>query len=134
MAKKRQVEGKRENGSKRQPKRAICLAGGGPAAGLHIGVLKGVRDAGITFDTKNDVWALSCIGAWVGVIYNQAEKDKIQETTNFFRDVFREDKSFDSFPLNTVFTPDWAGNAEAMWEFLIDPKTYKTIYSCRKKS
>jgi len=41
---------------------------------------------------------------------------------------FREDKSFDSFPLNTVFTPDWAGNAEAMWEFLIDPKTYKTIF------
>src|SRR6476660_10177499 len=99
------------------PKRAICLAGGGPAAGLHIGVLKGLRDAGITFDTKNDVWALSCIGAWVGVIYNQAENDRIQETTNFFRDVFREDKSFDSFPLNTIFTPDWAGNADAMWEF-----------------
>jgi predicted acylesterase/phospholipase RssA len=128
MAKKRRVEGKGENGAKGQPKRAICLAGGGPAAGLHIGVLKGLRDAGITFDTKNDVWALSCIGAWVGVIYNQAEKDRIQETTNFFRDVFREDKSFDSFPLNTIFTPDWAGNADAMWEFLIDPKSYKSIF------
>jgi predicted acylesterase/phospholipase RssA len=127
MATEYQVEVKRESGTKGRPKRAICLAGGGPAAGLHIGVLKGLRDAGITFDTKHDVWALSSIGAWVGTIYNQAENDRIQETTNFFRGVFREDKSFDSFPLNTVFTPDWAGNAEAMWEFLIDPKTYKTI-------
>src|SRR6476660_4794502 len=128
MATEHQVDGKRENGAKPRPKRAICLAGGGPAAGLHIGVLKGLRDAGITFDTKDDVLALSSIGDWVGVIYNQAENDRIQETTNFFRGVFREDKSFDSFPLNTVFTPDWAGNAEAMWEFLIDPKTYKTIF------
>jgi len=127
MATEYQVEVKRESGTKGRPKRAICLAGGGPAAGLHIGVLKGLRDAGITFDMKHDVWALSFIGAWVGTIYNQAENDRIQETTNFFRGVFREDKSFDSFPLNTVFTPDWAGNAEAMWEFLIDPKTYKTI-------
>jgi predicted acylesterase/phospholipase RssA len=126
MATKHQVEGKRENGAKGRPKRAICLAGGGPAAGLHIGVLKGLRDAGITFDTKHDVWALSSIGAWVGVIYNQAENDRIQETAIFFRGVFREDKSFDSFPLNSVFTPDWVGNAETMWEFLIDPKTYKT--------
>jgi predicted acylesterase/phospholipase RssA len=128
MATEHQVERRRESGAKRRPKRAICLAGGGPAAGLHIGVLKGLRDAGITFDTKDDVWALSSIGAWVGVIYNQAENDRIQETTNFFRGVFREDKSFDSFPLNTVFTPDWAGNAEAMWEFLIDPRSYKTIF------
>jgi predicted acylesterase/phospholipase RssA len=127
MATEYRLEVKRESGTKERPKRAICLAGGGPAAGLHIGVLKGLRDAGITFDTKHDVWALSSIGAWVGTIYNQAENDRIQETTNFFRGVFREDKSFDSFPLNTVFTPDWAGNAEAMWEFLIDPKTYKTI-------
>ena len=42
--------------------------------------------------------------------------------------MFREDKSFDSFPLNTAFTPDWAGNAEAMWEFLIDPRSYRTIF------
>jgi predicted acylesterase/phospholipase RssA len=128
MATEHQVEVKRENGANGRPKRAICLAGGGPAAGLHIGDLKGLRDAGITFDTKHDVWALSSIGAWVGVIYNQAENDKIQETTNFFRGVFREDKSFDSFPLNTAFTPDWAGNAEAMWEFLIDPRSYRTIF------
>src|SRR5262245_13036167 len=81
-----------------RPPAAICLAGGGPAAGLHIGVLEGLRDKGITFDTKHDVWALSCIGAWVGVIYNQAKNDKIEEIKKFFFDVFRDDKVFQSFP------------------------------------
>src|SRR5262244_718907 len=108
MAKERRVEGKRENGAKGQPKRAICLAGGGPAAGLHIGVLKGLEEGvtgkdgqhySVKFTDESDVWALSCIGAWVGVIYNQAEPDKeIDETTKFFLDVFRNDKSFKSFP------------------------------------
>jgi predicted acylesterase/phospholipase RssA len=45
-------------------KRAITLAGGGPAAGLHIGVLERLANAEIKFD----VWALSCIGAWVGLV------------------------------------------------------------------
>ena len=45
-------------------KRAICLAGGGPAAGLHIGILKGLKEAGIpVFENNTDIWALSCIGA-----------------------------------------------------------------------
>ncbi|MEY9415278.1 putative acylesterase/phospholipase RssA [Bradyrhizobium japonicum] len=48
-------------------KRAIALGGGGPAAGLHIGVLEALANADIEFD----VWALSCIGAWVGIVYNQ---------------------------------------------------------------
>jgi predicted acylesterase/phospholipase RssA len=103
-------------------KRAICLGGGGPAAGLHIGVLESLKKHGIDFD----VWALSCIGAWVGVIYNQAEPgDEIPETKKFFRDVFRNDKSFKSFPTNTIFAPDWAGNAEAIWDFLLEPCNYK---------
>ena len=53
-------------------KRAITLAGGGPAAGLHIGALKRLDEA----DVKFDVWALSCIGAWVGLVYNQADPGK----------------------------------------------------------
>jgi predicted acylesterase/phospholipase RssA len=48
-------------------KRAITLGGGGPAAGLHIGVLDALAEKGIEFD----VWSLSCIGAWVGIVYNQ---------------------------------------------------------------
>jgi len=114
-------------------KRAICLAGGGPAAGLHIGVLKGLKKSGISFDNKNDVWALSCIGAWVGIVYIQAKAGKeIEETTNFFRNVFRDDKSFKSFPINTIFAPDWAGNAEAMLDFLLEPKNYRNAFLPRE--
>src|SRR5262249_53238339 len=36
-------------------KRAICLAGGGPAAGLHIGALKGLSESGLTFNNDGDV-------------------------------------------------------------------------------
>ena len=113
-------------------KRAICLAGGGPAAGLHIGVLEGLKNCGITFDNKDDVWALSCIGAWVGVVYNQAESEKsdgkLNETYNFFRGVFRDDRSFDSFPTNTIFAPDWFGNAEALLDFMLEPRNYRKAF------
>ena len=52
-------------------KRAITLGGGGPAAGLHIGVLEALQShPEITFD----VWSLSCIGAWVGIVYNQFDE------------------------------------------------------------
>ena len=90
-------------GGKRSPKRAICLAGGGPAAGLHIGVLQGLKERGIDFDNQDSVWALSCIGAWVGIIYNQAKDGKgLEATQEFFRNVFRDDESFRSFPTNTI--------------------------------
>jgi predicted acylesterase/phospholipase RssA len=110
-------------------KRAICLAGGGPAVGLHIGALEGLKDRGIDFGNDRSVWALSCIGAWVGVVYNQAKEGReIEETYNFFYDVFRDDKSFQSFPTNTVFAPDWAGGAEAMLNFLFEPKNYRNAF------
>ena len=115
------------------PKRAICLAGGGPAAGLHIGALKGLQEKGIKFNNRDDVWALSCIGAWVGIVYNQApEGREIEETIKFFWDVFRNDPSFKSFPTNTVFTPDWAGNAEAMLDFLVEPSNYRNAFLPRE--
>lgn len=114
-------------------KRAICLGGGGPAVGLHIGVLEGLQNKGIIFENADDVWALSCIGAWVGVIYNQANKGEgVEETKKFFRDVFRSDKSFKSFPMNTIFAPDWAGNAEAIMDFLVEPKHYKNAFVPRE--
>jgi predicted acylesterase/phospholipase RssA len=107
------------------PKRAICLGGGGPAVGLHIGVLKALTDEEIEFD----VWALSCIGAWVGIVYNQAQEGReISETTKFFRGVFRDNKSFKSFPTNTIFAPDWAGNFEAIIDFLLEPKNYRNAF------
>jgi predicted acylesterase/phospholipase RssA len=111
------------------PKRAICLGGGGPAVGLHIGALEGLKDGGIDFGNARSVWALSCVGAWAGVIYNQAEKGReIDETYEFFHDVFRDDKSFQSFPTNTIFAPDWAGYAEAIYDHLWEPENYKNAF------
>jgi len=110
-------------------KRAICLAGGGPAVGLHIGALEGLKGKGIDFGNERSIWALSCIGAWVGVVYNQAEKNReIEATYDFFHNVFRDDKSFQSFPTNTIFAPDWAGCAEAAWNFLLEPEHYKNAF------
>ncbi|NOJ44652.1 patatin-like phospholipase family protein [Bradyrhizobium australiense] len=111
-------------------KRAITLGGGGPAAGLHIGVLEALAAAGITFD----VWALSCIGAWVGVVYNQfgdekkkvENKDRAELTYQFFKNgVFRDDESYERFPINTVFGPDWRSNIKALNNFVTDPDNYK---------
>src|SRR5262245_32728610 len=89
-----------------KPKRALCLAGGGPAAGLHIGALDAFAEAGFEFD----VWSLSCIGAWVGVVYNsfdggcRLDKGRVEKTFEFFRDrIFRNDDSYARFPINSVF-------------------------------
>jgi len=107
-------------------KRAITLGGGGPAAGLHIGVLEALHAADITFD----VWALSCIGAWVGIVHNQWDdekvKNKAEQTYQFFRDgVFRDDESYKRFPINTVFGPDWRSNIKALNNFVTDSDNYK---------
>jgi predicted acylesterase/phospholipase RssA len=112
-------------------KRAITLGGGGPAAGLHIGVLEALAAADkpkITFD----VWALSCIGAWVGIVYNQfdketvKDKDRAEQTYQFFKNgVFRDDESYEHFPINTVFGPDWRSTTKALSKFVTDSDNYK---------
>jgi predicted acylesterase/phospholipase RssA len=109
-------------------RRAITLGGGGPAAGLHIGVL----DALAAADKKFDIWALSCIGAWVGIVYNQFDKKKVkdkdrpEQTYQFFKNgVFRDDESYERFPINTVFGPDWRANTKALNKFIGDPENYK---------
>ncbi|MDB5564793.1 MAG: alpha/beta hydrolase [Tardiphaga sp.] len=108
------------------PKRAITLGGGGPAAGLHIGVLRALRAADITFD----VWSLSCIGAWVGIVYNQCDRGKeVEQTYRFFKDnVFRDDESYERFPINTVFGADLFGNTRALMEFVSNPDSYKNVW------
>ena len=86
-------------------KRAIALAGGGPAAGLHIGALAALEDAGIRFD----VFALSCVGAWVGIVYNTrpGKKSRALETFDFFdKYCFRGDESYAWFPINRGFGTD----------------------------
>ena len=110
-------------------KRAITLGGGGPAAGLHIGVLEALANADITFD----VWALSCIGAWVGIVYNQFDKvdnkDRARKTYQFFKDgVFRDDESYKRFPVNTVFGTNWENVGKALNDFVMDPDSYKHLW------
>ena len=114
-------------------KRAITLGGGGPAAGLHIGVLGALADDGKKFNNESDVWALSCIGAWVGIVYNQFDEEAIKKkgknraelTYEFFRDgVFRDDEGYKRFPINTVFGPDWNANIKAFQDFVTNPKNY----------
>src|SRR5258708_5726270 len=107
-------------------KRAITLGGGGPAAGLHIGVLEALHTADIT--PKINVWALSCIGAWVGIVYNQwgDNENKVERTYQFFKNgVFRDDESYKRFPINTVFGPDWRSNIKALNNFVTDRDNYK---------
>jgi predicted acylesterase/phospholipase RssA len=111
----------------KKPRRAITLGGGGPAAGLHIGVLEALATKGITFD----VWALSCIGAWVGIVYNQFDQKTVENkerpgrTYQFFRNgIFRDDESYEHFPINTVFGPDWGSVRKALSKFIREPSNY----------
>jgi len=106
-------------------KRAITLAGGGPAAGLHIGVLKALEESEIKFD----VWALSCIGAWVGIVYNKFDRDNANQTERFFRDnIFRSDDSYSRFPINSVFGTDWNMLLKAWTRFAFDITTYDKLW------
>jgi predicted acylesterase/phospholipase RssA len=128
-------------------KRAITLGGGGPAAGLHIGVLEALEAHP---EIEFQVWSLSCIGAWVGIVYNQfsdevedkkgedkkaenkkAENKKIknkhraEQTYQFFKNgVFRDDESYERFPINRVFGPDWRNNIKALNNFVANRDNY----------
>src|SRR5262249_8300273 len=40
--------------------------------------------------------------------------------------------SFESFPTNTIFAPDWAGYGEAIFEHLCEPKNYRNAFLPRE--
>jgi predicted acylesterase/phospholipase RssA len=105
---------------KTKKKRAIALAGGGPAAGLHIGALAELEDAGIEFD----VFALSCIGAWVGIVYNTRKRpNRAEQTLEFFdKHCFRDDQSYEWFPINRGFATDSQALMQAWAKFPLSPK------------
>ena len=107
-------------------RRAITLGGGGPEAALHIGALAFFeQEAKIRFD----IWGLSCIGAWVGIYYQQCEEGKqAEQTKSFFREqVFRDNISYERFPINAVFGPDIVAIFRATMEFLSNPENYRDI-------
>lgn len=103
-------------------KRAITLAGGGPAVGLSLGALKYlVAEKKMQFD----VWAMSCIGAWLGVVWNQCDQGREYEQSKaFFEGVFRDDRTYSKFPIATIFAPDYMSDARKMVEFVLDPRSY----------
>ena len=105
---------------KTKKKRAIALAGGGPAAGLHIGALAALEDADIEFD----VFALSCIGAWVGIVYNtRSRPNRAEQTLQFFDTYcFRDDQSYEWFPINMGFATDSQALMQAWAKFPFSPK------------
>jgi len=106
-------------------KRAIAISGGGPAVGLSIGTLKRLEESGITFD----VWALSCIGAWLGVAYNQAEEGQgITASVDFFRKIFRDDRTYSHFPIPTVFAPDFIEETQRTLSYMMDPGNYRNLF------
>lgn len=106
-------------------KRAIALAGGGPAVGLSLGALKRLHEEE---DIRFDVWTLSCIGAWLGIAWNQAEEGREYETSlDFFRGIFRPDDVYDKFPIASAFAPDWEAAIRNAVEFCVDPRSYHNL-------
>lgn len=123
---------------KRRKRRAITLAGGGPTVGLSIGALRRLaREPELDFD----VWALSCIGAWLGIVYHQADGDatiralptverrlaQVKVCEDFFRRVFRPDDVYDLYPTATVFPVDFQRLGKAWLDYGLDRRTYQHL-------
>src|SRR5439155_1619719 len=84
---------------------------------LQIGALRAFAEHEIEFD----VWSLSCIGAWVGLVYHQFEgtpAERTEQTYHFFRKVFRPDDVHAAFPVNAAFAPDLRKSVTSMLEFV----------------
>lgn len=106
-------------------KRAICLAGGGPAVGLSIGALARLHEEK---DMKFEVWSLACIGAWLGICWNQAPVGKELQTVNdFFRQIFRPDDVYSRFPIASAFAPDYQECVNNTLDFVLDSKNYQNL-------
>ncbi|MBX9635378.1 MAG: patatin-like phospholipase family protein [Magnetospirillum sp.] len=106
-------------------KRAIALAGGGPAVGLSIGTLKRLHEEA---DIHFDVWTLACIGAWLGIVWNQAEPGtEVDTSVDFFKGIFRPDNVYDKFPIASAFAPDFAASIQNTVSFMLDPTSYQNL-------
>src|SRR5580704_11198795 len=110
----------------RTKKRALTLAGGGPAVGIGLGVLAALEQFP---ELKFDVWSLSCVGAWLGCLY-QVSPDrtkKLEYVSNLLEGFFREDKVYDKFPCPTVFLPDIPETIAAYTRCMVDPNSYSNL-------
>ena len=106
-------------------KRAIALAGGGPAVGLSLGALKRLHEEE---DIRFDIYTGSSIGSWLGILWNTADPGREFETArDFFRTVFRPDADYSKFPIATIFAPDWQANTLAFLNYVSDPASYSGL-------
>lgn len=106
-------------------KRAICLAGGGPAVGLSIGALDRLHQEP---DIRFDVWSLACIGAWLGIVWNAAKPGtEAQTADSFFRGIFRPDDVYDKFPVAAAFAPDFEAATSNALNFVLDSNSYRNL-------
>ncbi|MEY2687577.1 MAG: hypothetical protein RL375_1775 [Pseudomonadota bacterium] len=111
----------------RPKKRVIALGGGGPVAGFHIGALEALEDVGVNFD----IWSLSCIGAWVGVVYHQLPApNRASRTYEFFKEhAFRDTASYRGFPVNKAFAPNLTAFSQAWLRHCQNPQTWQDVFS-----
>ena len=109
-------------------RRALTLAGGGPAVGIGLGVLQALQKFP---EIKFDVWSLSCVGAWLGCLYHvspkRTQEEKLKFVTSLMEGFFREDRVYDKFPCPTVFVPDIPEIISAYLCFMIDPTSYANL-------
>ena len=106
-------------------KRAIALAGGGPAVGLSIGALKRLEEEP---DISFDVASTACIGAWLATVYYQSPKGEgLAAVDRFFRQVFQPNDVYSRFPIATVFAPNIPKLMENAAAFILDPKSYNNL-------
>jgi hypothetical protein len=110
----------------RRKKRALTLAGGGPAVGIGLGVLKALNKYP---EIKFDVWSLSCVGAWLGCLYHVSpdRTKRLQYVTTLTEGFFRDDRVYDKFPCPRVFLPDIPEMISAYLRFMIDPRSYDNL-------
>jgi len=109
-------------------KRAISLAGGGPAVGLSLGALKKLC---VEEKIEFDVYTTACIGAWVATTFNMGHKapvDQRYETSlNFFKQVFRPDDQYARFPIATIFAPNYKKLMMNAFDFMTQPDSYRNL-------
>jgi predicted acylesterase/phospholipase RssA len=107
-------------------KRALTLAGGGPAVGIGLGVLQALEEFPAI---KFEVWSLSCVGAWLGCLYHVSpdRMQKLEYASKLMQGFFRDDDVYDKFPCPTVFLPDIPEMISAYLRFMIDPRSYANL-------
>jgi len=108
-----------------EKKRAIALAGGGPAVGLSIGALKRLYEEA---DLKFDVWSTACIGAWLAVAWNQSDPGReYEQTVEFFKRICRPESVYDRFPIAAAFAPDFFSQTSNTIAYMLDPRSYQGL-------